>query len=62
MKLDATEVKQIATQILTGFLANPHLYPTLSDEGAQGQTEQTLINIAIEMAESLIEKVEQKDY
>jgi hypothetical protein len=53
------EVKQIAAQLLAGMLANPHIYANLSDEGSQGQQEQALILIAIEMAENLIAKAEQ---
>lgn len=52
------EVKQIATQLLAGLLANPHIYPTISDEGGQGGREQELIAISIQMAESLIAKAE----
>ncbi len=29
-----SEIKQIAAHLLAGMLANPHIYPTLSDEGA----------------------------
>jgi hypothetical protein len=58
MELQTTEVKQIATQILSGMLANPHVYPMVSDELGRGQQEQDLIIAAIEMAESLITKVE----
>ncbi|MDJ0706210.1 MAG: hypothetical protein QNJ46_23305 [Leptolyngbyaceae cyanobacterium MO_188.B28] len=54
------EVKQIATQLLAGMLTNPHVYQTPSDEGVAGQTEQTLMMIAVDMAESLIEKVENR--
>jgi hypothetical protein len=60
MENSALEVKQIAAQLLAGMLANPHIYASLSDEGSQGQQEQTLILVAIEMAESLIEKVEKR--
>lgn len=52
------ETKQIATQLLSAMLANPHIYASVSDEGAQGQQEQKLIVIAIELAESLIAKVD----
>lgn len=55
-----TEVKQIASELLSGMLANPHIYPTVSDEGSQGQQEQTLMILAIELAESLIAKVEHR--
>lgn len=53
-----SEVKQLATQLLAGMLANPHIYASVSDEKGRGQQEQDLIVVAIEMAESLIEKVE----
>ena len=55
-----SEVKQIASQLLSGLLANTHIYATVSDEGAKGQQEQVLIKVAIEMAEMLIEKVGEK--
>ncbi|PMB54096.1 hypothetical protein CEN39_00580 [Fischerella thermalis CCMEE 5201] len=58
MESQANEVKQIATQLLAAMLANPHIYATVSDEGAKGQQEQELIIIAIEMAENLITRVE----
>ena len=58
MELSKTEVKQIATQLLSGMLANPHVYATVSDELGRGQQEQDLIIAAIAMAESLITKVE----
>uniref|UniRef100_B8HYM7 Uncharacterized protein n=1 Tax=Cyanothece sp. (strain PCC 7425 / ATCC 29141) TaxID=395961 RepID=B8HYM7_CYAP4 len=54
----AMEVKQIATQLLAGLMANPHIYPAVSDEGGQGGREQELIAISIQMAESLIAKAE----
>ena len=54
-----SEVKQIAAQLLAGMLANPHIYAVPSDEGSQGQQEQTLILMAVEMAHSLIAKAEQ---
>jgi hypothetical protein len=60
MDLKQKEVKQIATQLLSGMLANPHLYPTLSDQLGKGPQEQDLIIAAIAMAESLMEKVEKK--
>lgn len=55
---NASEVKQIASHLLAGLLANPHVYANRSDEGSQGQAEQNLINLAIEMAEDLIAKVD----
>ena len=54
------EVKQIASQILAGMLANPHIYASISDEMGRGRQEQDLIIIAIEMADSLIKKVEER--
>ncbi len=58
MEPSINEVKQIATQLLSGMLANPHVYPTVSDELGRGQQEQDLIIAAITMAESLITRVE----
>lgn len=58
MDSKVSEVKQIASQLLAAMLANPHVYPNISDEGIQGQREQTLMVMAIEMAEDLINKVE----
>ncbi|BAY07368.1 hypothetical protein [Calothrix sp. NIES-2098] len=60
MASTVNEIKQLATQLLAGMLANPHIYPKISDEGAKGQQEQELIVIAIEMAEQLIAKVDKK--
>ncbi len=42
------------------MLANPHIYPMVSDELGRGQQEKDLIVAAIAMAESLIAKVENK--
>ena len=53
-----SELKQVATHLLSGMLANPHIYSMLSDELGQGQQEKDLIVAAISMAESLITKVE----
>ena len=44
------------------MVANPHVYPMVSDELGKGPQEQDLIIAAIEMAESLIIKVEQKNH
>lgn len=59
MDVNPQEVKQIASQILTEMLANPHIYPKVSDEGGQGQQEQEPIVVAVEMAKKLLEKIEQ---
>lgn len=62
MDSNKTEVKQIASQLLAGMLANPHIYPQISDEGHQGQLEQTLMLMAVEMAENLINKAEGRNH
>jgi hypothetical protein len=54
------QTKQIAAQILAGLLSNPHIYANMSDEGAQAPQEQELIEIAIDMAENLIAKIEER--
>jgi anthranilate phosphoribosyltransferase len=54
------ETKQIAAQLLSGMLANPHIYASISDEGVKGQQEQELIVMAIAMAESLMVKIDEK--
>lgn len=60
MKSQADEVKQIATQLLTGMLANPHLEQVyLTESGKLNQKQQReLIDTAISMAEELIERAE----
>lgn len=58
MASNHSELQQLAAQLLTGLLANPHVYPSISDERAAGQQEQELILMAIEMAEQLMQKVE----
>jgi hypothetical protein len=60
MEAQTNEIKQIAAQLLAGMLANPHIYARVSDEGSNGQQEQALMLVAIEMAESLIKKIENK--
>lgn len=52
------ERKQIAAQLLSAMLSNPHIYASISDEGVRGQQEQELIAIAVEMAEKLIAKID----
>lgn len=61
-KMDSktSEVKQMASQLLAGMLANPHIYTTISDEGHEGQIEQKLILMAVEMAEDLIDKTQSR--
>jgi hypothetical protein len=52
------ELKQTASQLLAAMLSNPHIYPKVSDEGGNGRMEQQLILVAIEMAESLNQHLE----
>lgn len=58
--MDQNELKQIAAQILAGLLANPHIYATISDEGANGQQEQILMRMAIDMAENLVQTLDKQ--
>ncbi|GAB4330614.1 MAG: hypothetical protein OHK0047_18030 [Leptolyngbyaceae cyanobacterium] len=62
--MDSTQsdLQQLAAQLLAGLLANPHVYPSVSDERSKGQQEQELILMAIEMAEQLIQKVENRGH
>jgi hypothetical protein len=60
MPFNPDQVKATATQLLAGLLANPHLYPQISDDEAHGQQEQILIGLAIDLAENLITKVEER--
>ncbi|WP_066384203.1 MULTISPECIES: hypothetical protein [unclassified Anabaena] len=53
-----SQLKQTASQLLAAMLSNPHIYPQVSDEGGCGKMEQQLILIAVEMAESLIQQVD----
>lgn len=60
MKSQADEVKHIAAQLLAGMLANPHTYQVYSTESGKLSKEQQteLIEKAIALAESLVEKTE----
>ena len=58
MKTKVDETKEIASRLLAGMLANPSIYPNISDMGATAQQEQKLISISIEMAKDLIKKVD----
>lgn len=61
MSLQSSEVKQIAAQLLSGMLANPHIYhvyPTVSKTLGKGQQEDELVAAAISLAETLITTVE----
>ncbi len=51
----------IAAQILSGMLANPHIYSMLSDEGASGEQERILRHAALEMAQAIINDAEQRN-
>jgi hypothetical protein len=52
------ELQETASQLLAALLSNPHIYPQVSDEGGNGNIEQQLIILAVEMAESLIQHIE----
>jgi hypothetical protein len=52
------ELKQTASQMLAAMLSNPHIYTQISEEGGYGQMEQELILTAVEMAESLIQHID----
>ena len=58
MNLQVYELKQTASQLLAAMLSNPHIYAQVSSEGGYGQMEQQLVIVAVEMAESLIEHIE----
>lgn len=58
--VDTQAVKQIAAQLLAGMLANPHLYPQISDEEARGHQEKILTGLAVELAEALIATVDER--
>jgi hypothetical protein len=58
VNLQTYQLKETATQLLAAMLSNPHIYPQVSDEGGYGQIEQQLIIAAVEMAESLIQHIE----
>ena len=60
MNQNHTELKQIASQLLAAMLSNPHIYASISDEGASGQQEHKLRLLAIEMAEKLMAEVEKR--
>ncbi|MBD2388433.1 hypothetical protein [Cylindrospermum sp. FACHB-282] len=52
------ELKETASQLLAAMLSNPHIYPQVSDDGSDGKMEQQLIILAVEMASSLIQHIE----
>ncbi|NEP15896.1 MAG: hypothetical protein F6J97_03215 [Leptolyngbya sp. SIO4C1] len=60
MELQAREVKDVAAHLLAGLLANPHIYSQISDDAAKGQQEQFLTVLAIDLAESMIRKVNER--
>jgi hypothetical protein len=59
MNARLNEVKEIASTLLAAMLSNPHIYSQTSVEGGEGQMEQKLIILATNMADSLIQHVEQ---
>ncbi len=58
MTVQDKEIRAIASQLLAGMLANPHIYTMVSEEEARGQQEQILLSNAIMMAEKLIERLD----
>ncbi|MEO0534741.1 MAG: hypothetical protein AAF215_12860 [Cyanobacteria bacterium P01_A01_bin.123] len=50
--------KDIASTLLAGMLANPHIYSLVSEDEGIGQQEKILLSKAIAMAEKLVDQVE----
>ena len=59
MKSRENEIRKISSQLLSGMLANPHIYPAIADDEGMGQQEEILISNAVIMAEKLLERLEQ---
>lgn len=57
MTVREKEIMAIATQLLAGMVANPHIYTMVSEEDSQGPQERLLILNAVRMAEKLVENV-----
>ncbi|MGK7924324.1 MAG: hypothetical protein AB4290_03550 [Spirulina sp.] len=57
---DSQLLISITAQLLQGMLSNPHIYSMVSDEGASGEQERILRQVALEMAENLITTVKQR--
>lgn len=60
MAVQADEVKVVAARLLAGLLANPHIYTQISEGAVEGQQEQRLITLSIDLAEGLIRKVQNR--
>jgi hypothetical protein len=58
---DKQQLLSVATQLLTGMLANPHIYSVVSDGGASGEQEIILRHIALDMAQTLINEVNNRE-
>ncbi|HLO84666.1 MAG TPA: hypothetical protein VK203_06580 [Nostocaceae cyanobacterium] len=58
MSIEVNELKKTASQLLAGMLSNPHIYPQISDGGGYGRMEKQLVIVAVEIAENLIEHIE----
>lgn len=52
-------IQHIAAQLLAGMLANPHLYTSISDDMGRGPQERDLVITAVQLAETLIARVDQ---
>lgn len=59
MTVREKEIIAIASQLLAGMIANPHIYTGVSDEEGPGHQERLLILNAVKMAENLVEHVKQ---
>jgi hypothetical protein len=62
MTIQKQDLQAITAQLLSGMLANPHIYTAVSDGEARGQQERILVSNAVMMAEALLEKVEQSEH
>lgn len=58
MTVREKEIIAIATQLLSGMVANPHIYTVVSDEKDGGHQEQLLIMNAVRMAEAIVNRVQ----
>ncbi|MEM6599205.1 MAG: hypothetical protein AAF635_13770 [Cyanobacteria bacterium P01_C01_bin.69] len=58
MKIREKEIIEIATKLLAGMVANPHLYTVVSDEEGRGHQEQLLVLNAVRMAEALVNRIQ----
>jgi hypothetical protein len=62
MSAPLSERKAIAAQLLAGLLANPHVYASISDDLGKGPQEQELVELAVELAAALSDRVEHRGH